>query len=150
MAQLELEDNLARFHDPRGRLIAKILMATGLRVGDACRLLLGCITRDEQGAPYLHYTNHKMRRDAFVPIGVDLAAAVGFQQQRVLADIPSGTCLLPRPTRNPDGHFGFSPAMFRGSTATTADPVRGPRGHRRLRKRTQPPTPATFGPGLPN
>lgn len=117
MAQLELEDNLARFRDPRGRLIAMILMATGLRVGDACRLLIDCITRDEQGAPYLRYTNHKMRRDAFVPIGVDLAAAIGSQQQRVLAEIPSGTCLLPRPTRNPDGHFGFSPATFRGELA---------------------------------
>ena len=62
MAQLELEDNLARFRDSRGRLIAKILMATGLRVGDACRLLLGCTTRNEQGAPYLRYTNHKTRR----------------------------------------------------------------------------------------
>jgi hypothetical protein len=35
----------------------------------------------------------------------------------VLAEHSSGTCLLPRPTRNPDGHFGFSPATFRGELA---------------------------------
>jgi integrase len=114
MAQLEREKNLARFPDPRGRLLAKILMSTGLRVGDACRLRLDCIVRDGQRAPYLHYTNHKMRRDAFVPIDVDLAEAILAQQQAVLGEFPDPTCLLPRPTRNPDGRLPFSTATFRG------------------------------------
>jgi hypothetical protein len=35
-----------------------------------------CIVRDGQGAPYLHYTNHKMRRDAFVPIDTVLAEMI--------------------------------------------------------------------------
>lgn len=51
MAQLERTENLARFSDPRGRLLARILMGTGLRVGDGCRLRLDCIVRDGQGAP---------------------------------------------------------------------------------------------------
>lgn len=68
MAQLEHPDNLARFADPHGRLLARILMNTGLRVGDGCRLKLDCIIHDGQGAPYLRYNNHKMRRDAFGPI----------------------------------------------------------------------------------
>ena len=114
MAQLEHPDNLARFKDPRGRLIVRILMSTGLRVGDGCKLALDCVVRDVHGAPYLHYTNHKMRREAFVPIDADLADAIGRQQQAVLADLPSARFLLPRPTRNPDGHQPFSTGTFRG------------------------------------
>jgi hypothetical protein len=114
MAQLERAENLARFTDPRGRLLARILMGTGLRVGDGCRLRLDCIVRDGQRAPYLHYTNHKMSRDAFVPIDAELAEAINVQQQQVLAEFPDATFLLPRPTRNLDGRLPFSPATFRG------------------------------------
>ena len=59
-------------------------MNTGLRVGDASRLRVDCLVHDGQGAPYLRYTNHKMRRDAFVPIDTDLAEAITAQQQAVL------------------------------------------------------------------
>ncbi|MFR9802679.1 tyrosine-type recombinase/integrase [Pseudonocardia sp. RS010] len=114
MAQLEHPDNLARFKDPRGRLLVRILMSTGLRVGDGCKLALDCVVRDVHGAPYVHYTNHKMRREAFVPIDTDLADAISRQQQAVLAELPSATFLLPRPTRNPDGREPFSTATFRG------------------------------------
>lgn len=114
MAQLEREENLARFSDPRGRLLVRILMGTGLRVGDGCRLRLDCIIRDGQGAPYLHYTNHKMHREAFVPIDTELAEAITTQEHAVLAEFPGGTYLLPRPTRNLDGRLPFSPATFRG------------------------------------
>lgn len=117
MAQLEHADNLARFKDPRGRLLVRILMSTGLRVGDGCKLALDCVVRDVHGAPYLQYTNHKMRREAFVPIDTDLADAIGRQQQAVIAELPSATFLLPRPTRNPDGHQPFSTATFRGELA---------------------------------
>ena len=114
MAQLEHVDNLARFKDPRGRLLLRILTSTGLRVGDGCKLALDCIVRDVHGAPYLHYTNHKMRREAFVPIDTDLADAIARQQQAVLAELPSAMFLMPRPTRNPDGQQPFSTATFRG------------------------------------
>jgi integrase len=46
----------------------EILIRTGLRIGDATRLALDCLIRDPQGAVYLRYRNHKMRRDAVVPI----------------------------------------------------------------------------------
>jgi integrase len=114
MTQLEREESLTRFKDPRGRLLVRILMSTGLRVGDGCKLQLDCIVRDGQGAPYLHYTNHKMRRDAFVPIDTGLAEAITAQQQAVLAEFPAATCLPPRPTRNPEGQLPFSTATFRG------------------------------------
>jgi integrase len=114
MTQLEHPANLDRFADPRGRLLARILMSTGLRVGDGARLRLDCIVRDGQGAPYLHYTNHKMRREAFVPIDNDLTEAITAQQQAVLAEFDDPACLLPRPTRNPEGKLPFSTATFRG------------------------------------
>jgi integrase len=114
MAQLEREENLARFTDPRARLLARILMGTGLRVGDGCKLPLDCIVHDGQGAPYLHYTNHKMRRDAFVPIDADLAEAIKAQQRVTMAEYPTAAYLLPRPTRNLDGRFPSSPSTFRG------------------------------------
>jgi integrase len=114
MSQLEREENLARFVDPRGRLLARILMNTGLRVGDASRLRVDCLVHDGQGAPYLRYTNHKMRREAFVPIDTDLAEAISTQQQVVLSEFTEPVYLLPRPTRNPDGKLAFSTATFRG------------------------------------
>jgi integrase len=117
MSQLEREENLERFGDLGGRLLIRILMATGLRVGDGCRLALDCIVRDAKDAPYLRYRNHKMRRDAVVPIGVDLAAAIEVHQEAVLSEFPDGHCLLPRQTRNPDGQVPFSTATFRGELA---------------------------------
>ena len=114
MAQLEREENLARFADPRGRLLARILMNTGLRVGDASRLRVDCLVHDGQGAPYLRYTNHKMRREAFVPIDTDLAEAITTQQRAVLTEFAEPSYLLPRPTRNPDARLPFSTSTFRG------------------------------------
>lgn len=114
MSQLEREENLERFGDLGGRLLIRILMATGLRVGDGCKLALDCTVRDGQGAPYLRYRNHKMRRDALVPIALDLAAAIKIQQDAVVSEFPDGPYLLPRQTRNPDGQMPFSTATFRG------------------------------------
>ena len=68
MAQLEHPANLPRFDNPAYRLITIVLMRSGLRVTDALRLRADCITTDAEGAPYLRYFNHKMSRDALVPI----------------------------------------------------------------------------------
>ncbi|WP_204011791.1 tyrosine-type recombinase/integrase [Virgisporangium aurantiacum] len=114
MAQLERPDNLARFADPHGRLLARILMNTGLRVGDGAKLRLDCIVRDGQGAPYLRYTNHKMRREAFVPIDTAMAEAITAQQQAMIDEYDDPAVLLPRRTRNPEGKVAFSTATFRG------------------------------------
>lgn len=114
MTQLEREQNLARFPDPAGRLLARILMGTGLRVGDGCKLALDCVVRDGQGAPYLRYVNHKMSRDAFVPIDDQLAGAIAAQQHAVITAFPQSGCLLPRRTRNLDGKLPFSTSTFRG------------------------------------
>jgi integrase len=113
MAQVEHPDNLARLQDPAVRLLMLILLRTGLRVGDGARLAFDCVVRDPQGAPYLRYWNHKMDREAAVPIDEDLAGQIRAQQQRVLARWPEPTVLLPRQRANPDGRWPLPSSTYR-------------------------------------
>jgi integrase len=73
MAQLEDPASLSRWDQPSYQLITLILMRCGLRLGDARRLTRDCIARDADGAPYLRYWNHKMKREALVPIDETVA-----------------------------------------------------------------------------
>ena len=100
MAQVEAPANLDRWPHPEGRLITLILIRCGLRASDACTLAFDCLLHDGQGAPYLRYLNHKMRREAAVPIDDDLEAEIRAQQRRVAARWPEGTRhLFPEPPR---------------------------------------------------
>lgn len=112
MNQLENTDNLARLRDPRIRLLVEILIRTGLRIGDATRLGLDCLIRDHQGAVYLHYRNHKMRRDAMVPIDDELTTMIEAQQARTRQRFPTTAVLLPRSSANPDGRLPIPTATF--------------------------------------
>ena len=51
----------------------------GLRVGDACKLPgpLDCIVADCDGQPYLRYYNHKINREALVPVDDQLVTEIG-------------------------------------------------------------------------
>jgi integrase len=88
MAQVEAADNLDRWTSPEGRLITIILIRCGLRATDACTLPLDCLLHDGQGAPYLRYFNHKMRRESAVPIDEELESEIRAQQQRVTGRWP--------------------------------------------------------------
>ena len=112
MHQLESPANLDRISDPRIRLLVEILIRTGLRIGDATRLALDCLVRDPQGAVYLRYRNHKMRRDAVVPIDDELAAMIEAQQARTRQRFPTTGVLLPRSSANPDGRLAIPTATF--------------------------------------
>lgn len=112
MHQLENVVNLDRISDPRIRLLVEILIRTGLRIGDATRLPLDCLVRDPQGAVYLRYRNHKMRRDAMMPIDDELAAMIQEQQARTRQRFPTTGVLLPRSSANPDGHLPIPTATF--------------------------------------
>jgi len=83
MAQVEAPANLDRWPQPHGRLLTLILIRCGLRASDGCTLAFDCLVHDGQGAPYLRYFNHKMRREAAVPIDEELEAEIRSQQQRV-------------------------------------------------------------------
>ena len=112
MHQLESSANLDRISDPRIRLLVEILIRTGLRIGDATRLQMDCLVRDPQGAVYLRYRNHKMRRDAVVPIDDELAAMIQEQQARTRQRFPTTGVLLPRSSANPDGRLPIPTATF--------------------------------------
>lgn len=109
MTQVEAAANLDRWPTPEGRLVTLILIQCGLRATDACTLSFDCLIHDGAGAPYLRYFNHKMRREAAVPIDPDLEAQIRAQQQRVAERWP-----------------GQHPHLFPQSRATSADNARSP------------------------
>lgn len=109
MAQIEHGGNLARFANPAYRLVTQILIRAGLRVTDALSVSRDCLVLDADGAPYLRYLNHKMKREALVPIDEELHALIVEQQGRV-GDAP---VLFPRPTKNPDGRASTASSTYR-------------------------------------
>jgi integrase len=116
MAQVEDPGNLDRWDDPARRLITVILIRCGLRISDAGKLPYDCVVTDPDGAPYLKYFNHKMKREALVPIDEELTAMIAQQQQRVRQRWPNGTpVLFPRLTTNPDGSRPYSGATYRSA-----------------------------------
>jgi len=115
MAQVEDPANLERWDEPDRRLITLILIRCGLRIGDACKLPADCIVRDGDGQPYLRYYNHKMKREALVPVDDELVAEIGRQRQRTVMRWPGGTpVLFPRPTRNIEGSRPVNGDAYRG------------------------------------
>jgi hypothetical protein len=109
MAQIEDPANLARFTNPAYRLATLILIRAGLRVTDALSLPRDCLVTDADGAPYLRYDNHKMKRQALVPIDEQLHALIVEQQARA-AGAP---VLFPRATKNPEGRAPTASSTYR-------------------------------------
>jgi integrase len=109
MAQVEHPANLDRWDNPAHRLTTQILIRCGLRVSDALKLERDCIALDAEAAPYLRYFNHKMKREALVPIDEELHRLIGDQQQRV----HPAPLLFPRPTKNPDKTAPTSSSTYR-------------------------------------
>lgn len=103
MTQLEDRANLDKLTDPRWRLLFPLLMQTGLRVNDALHLPQDCLVRDHQAAPYLRYYNHKMNREALVPVSDELAAAIDVQVAHVRDHYSTRAVLFPGTRNNPDG-----------------------------------------------
>ena len=108
MAQVEQPANLHRQADPGYQLINLVLIRCGLRISLAAGLAFDCTLTDADGAPYLHYYNTKMKREALVPIDGELYRQIG-EQQRALQSFPAGApgCSPPR-TGNLDGRKPIS------------------------------------------
>ena len=114
MAQVEDPANLDRWDNLAYQLITVILMRCGLRISDAAGLAFGCVAYDADGTPYLRYYNHKMRREALVPIDSELHDQIRGQQQRLTGRWPAGTpVLFPRPFQNLDGARPLSGGTYR-------------------------------------
>jgi site-specific recombinase XerD len=110
MGQIEHPDNLARLPDLTTQTAIVILIETGLRSIDALRLPFDPVTVDAAGAPYLVYTNHKLGREAVIPISQRLLEQIRRQQADVARRYASDQRhhLLPRVRSNPDGTLAFS------------------------------------------
>jgi integrase len=113
MAQVEHPANLDRWASPAYRLVTLILIRAGLRVTDALRLEHDCVVADAAGAPYLRYLNHKMKRQALVPIDEELRELISQQQCRIAEAIVNPAWLFPRPTKNPDGAAPTASGTYR-------------------------------------
>lgn len=132
MAQLEAPTAIAAWPDPAGALITLILIRCGLRVGDATRLSYDCLVTDVSAAPYLRYVNHKMNREALVPLDEELHALVLAQQARVTEEATAPPVLFPRPTKNPHRAIPLSTATYRAALYRWLESldVRDEHGHR--------------------
>lgn len=91
----------------------------GCGSGTACALKFNPVVR-YAGHPYIHYWNHKMRREAFVRIEQALLTAIFRQQQRV-AD------------RHPDQHAALLAAPAPPQAARTCVLKPSPDSQRRVR-----------------
>ncbi|PTT65105.1 tyrosine-type recombinase/integrase [Arthrobacter sp. HMWF013] len=94
MAQIEDPKALEQLEQPH-RLMMQILIRTGLRLSDTYRLEIDCLLNDNQNAPYLRYINHKMSREATLPIDDELADAITRQALAVRAIMPEARYLAP-------------------------------------------------------
>ncbi|MDX3186603.1 site-specific integrase [Streptomyces sp. ME02-7008A-1] len=107
----QLCDNLNLLEEmsgPEVRVCTELLIDTGRRPDEACRLPLDCLERDPDGSPVLIYDNHKAHRlGRRLPIAKATAAVIVAQQKRVrerFPDTPSSELkLLPSPVANPWG-----------------------------------------------
>jgi hypothetical protein len=108
MGQLEPDETLDRLPGLTTRTAVVILIETGLRSVDCLRLQFDPITTDEAGAPYLKFFNHKLSREAIIPISERLVAQIRRQQQDLRKRFPAPPpFLLPALRQNPDGQRPF-------------------------------------------
>ena len=109
MTQIEHVDSLDQWNNDAHRLVTVILIRCGLRVSDALRLPHDCVVLDADQAPYVRYFNHKMKREALVPIDEELHGLIR-ERQRTLTKT---TLLFPRAMKNLDGTAPMSSSTYR-------------------------------------
>jgi integrase len=100
----QVRADLPEWPHPDGRFLTELMIATGLRLGDACALGYDPLVFDNDANPYIRYWNHKMRREAYVPISPALLDRIRLQQQRTRNDSlarPPTTCPPRHPTHCP-------------------------------------------------
>jgi len=82
---------LAQGHDPAKIVVAGDSAGGHLAVGLALRLRNDCVVADAEGAPYLRYLNHKMKREALVPIDDQLRELIAEHRDRTAQRWPGAS-----------------------------------------------------------
>lgn len=113
MVQLESEDALALLPDATTRHLVVVIMETGLRAGDACRLRVDCLVSDSVGWPCLRFYNAKVAEEQLIPLSAKAADAIRAQRAEALRCWPTSPWLFPAPRANPDGARPFSYGTLR-------------------------------------
>jgi integrase len=108
MAKLESDRALALLPDDTTRHLVIVLIETGLRAGDACRLTVDCLVPDSTGWPCLRFFNAKVRAEQIVPLSNRAAEAIGAQQEEIGRTSPGSPWLFPATRANPDGARPFT------------------------------------------
>ncbi|MGA5563039.1 tyrosine-type recombinase/integrase [Streptomyces platensis] len=101
-------DSLESTGAPEIRTATELLIDTGRRPAEICRLPYDCLERDADGKPTLVYDNHKSARKARrLPISGETGAVIIAQQERTRARFPntptSELKLLPTALTNATG-----------------------------------------------
>jgi integrase len=113
MGQLETDEALDRLPDLTTRTAVAILIETGLRSVDCLRLPFDPVTVDQAGAPYLKYFNHKLSREAIIPISQRLTGQIRRQQHDLTERFGTAPpLLLPRVRANLNGTIAFRPGTL--------------------------------------
>ena len=113
MAQLESDTALGALEDPSTRHLVIVIIETGLRAGDACRLRLDCLVADSVGSPCLRFINTKVAAEQLIPLTARAAEAIRAQQDEVARRWPASPWLFPAPLANPDGARPFTYGSLR-------------------------------------
>ena len=124
MTQLESSANLERLDDATVRHLLVVLIETGLRITDACRLPFNPITDDSVGWPCLHFYNAKMRAEQLIPLSAHASETIRTQQAHVRARWPDGSrWLFPRQRANPDATHPVGASSVRRRLAAWQDDI---------------------------
>lgn len=110
-------DRLETLTSPDARRLTQLLMDTGRRPNELCRLPWDCLTTGEDGKWVLVWTNFKSNRsDRHLPIHDSTAKSIQAQQVAVRERFPhtdtTVLLLFPRERANPDGLFQITPGMY--------------------------------------
>ncbi|MFJ4917184.1 MULTISPECIES: tyrosine-type recombinase/integrase [unclassified Streptomyces] len=119
-------DGLETTGAPEIRTAVELVIDTGRRPTEICRLPYDCLERDEDGKLTLVYDNHKAARKARrLPISGETGAVITAQQERVRARFPntptSELKLLPTVLTNAMGTKPISPEWLSARHRTWVD-----------------------------
>lgn len=113
MAQIESETALAQMVPTTARNLLVLIIETGLRKGDACKLAFNPVIGDSTGWPCLRFDATKIRTEQLVPLSTTAAETITAQQDHVRSLWPAGSpWLFPGIIDNADGSKPYAPSVF--------------------------------------